>query len=94
MEAAFDRLQADILGPIAEALFPEHGGGPLDGHHAFAVQYREGAELDMHTDDSDVTFNAFGKPSRARSHPAASWRDAHRRQSRVRARQGAVRGAP
>ena len=60
MEAAFDRLQADILGPIAEALFPEHGGGSLDGHHAFAVQYREGAELglDMHTDDSDVTFNA------------------------------------
>ena len=59
MERAMDALVARVLSPVAEALFPEQGGGALDGHHSFLVQYREGADLglDMHTDDSDVTFN-------------------------------------
>ena len=54
-----DALQARVLSPVAEALFPAQGGGCLDGHHSFIVQYSEGADLglDMHTDDSDVTFN-------------------------------------
>mmetsp|Transcript_3727 Transcript_3727/g.11211 ORF Transcript_3727/g.11211 Transcript_3727/m.11211 type:complete len:327 (-) Transcript_3727:182-1162(-) len=32
---------------------------PFDGHHTFIVRYKEGEDLglDMHTDDSDVTFN-------------------------------------
>ena len=59
MERAMDELQARVLSPVAEALFPAQGGGCLDGHHSFIVQYSEGADLglDMHTDDSDVTFN-------------------------------------
>lgn len=59
MEQAMDALQARVLSPVAEALFPAQGGGCLDGHHSFIVQYSEGADLglDMHTDDSDVTFN-------------------------------------
>ena len=59
MERAMDALVARVLSPVAEALFPEQGGGALDGHHSFLVQYQEGADLglDMHTDDSDVTFN-------------------------------------
>ena len=33
--------------------------GSKDGHHCFIVRYRSGEDLglDMHTDDSDVTFN-------------------------------------
>lgn len=59
MERAVDALQRNILAPISEALFPAQGGGALDGHHSFVVQYEQGADLglDMHTDDSDVTFN-------------------------------------
>lgn len=59
MERAIDALQRDVLAVIAEALFPKQGGGALTSHHAFVVQYQEGKDLglDMHTDDSDVTFN-------------------------------------
>merc|ERR1712019_69801 len=34
-------------------------GSSWDGNHCFIVRYREGEDLglDMHTDDSDVTFN-------------------------------------
>jgi len=65
LEPMIDRLQREVMGPVAEALFPAHGGGCLDGHHAFIVQYKLGEDLglDMHTDDSDVTFNVcLGKP--------------------------------
>jgi ubiquitin-protein ligase len=44
--------------PIGEIFFP--GAGHVwDGNHCFIVRYREGEDLglDMHTDDSDVTFN-------------------------------------
>jgi len=47
-----------ILQPIGETFFP--GAGEVwDGNHCFIVRYREGEDLglDMHTDDSDVTFN-------------------------------------
>ena len=59
MEHMIDALQADVLAAVAEALFPAQGGGALDGHHSFIVQYKQGEDLglDMHTDDSDVTFN-------------------------------------
>ena len=59
MEAMIDALQRQVIGPVSEALFPAQGGGALDGHHAFIVQYKQGEDLglDMHTDDSDVTFN-------------------------------------
>ena len=59
MERAVDALQKNVLAAVAEALFPKQGGGALTSHHAFVVQYQEGKDLglDMHTDDSDVTFN-------------------------------------
>mmetsp|Transcript_4827 Transcript_4827/g.15939 ORF Transcript_4827/g.15939 Transcript_4827/m.15939 type:complete len:237 (+) Transcript_4827:467-1177(+) len=58
MEALFDSLLETVLQPIARACFPREGGG-LDRHHSFVVQYAAGKDLglDMHTDDSDVTFN-------------------------------------
>ena len=47
-----------MLQPIARLLFPVEGRA-LDRHHSFVVQYEEGKDvgLDMHTDNSDVTFN-------------------------------------
>ena len=58
MEPIFDSLQARVLQPIARLLFP-HEGCSLDRHHSFIVQYEMGKDLglDMHTDNSDVTFN-------------------------------------
>ncbi len=58
MEPLFDSLQSRVLAPIASLLFPLEGGS-LDRHHSFVVQYEEGKDLglDMHTDNSDVTFN-------------------------------------
>jgi len=52
------RLQQDILWPIARVLFPREGS-EFNDHHSFMVQYKQGQDLglDMHTDDSDVTFN-------------------------------------
>lgn len=47
-----------MLQPIGELLWPGPGSD-WDGHHCFIVRYREKEDLglDMHTDDSDVTFN-------------------------------------
>jgi len=57
-EAMNDRFQQDFLEPISRALFP--GAGSFLGHqHTFVVRYKVGEDLglDMHTDDSDITFN-------------------------------------
>eukprot|EP00617_Octactis_speculum_P007109 CAMPEP_0185775072 /NCGR_PEP_ID=MMETSP1174-20130828/81139_1 /TAXON_ID=35687 /ORGANISM="Dictyocha speculum, Strain CCMP1381" /LENGTH=366 /DNA_ID=CAMNT_0028462541 /DNA_START=369 /DNA_END=1469 /DNA_ORIENTATION=+ len=57
-------LQRVVTQPIAKLLFPDEGEW-LDGHHSFTVRYKCGEDLglDMHTDDSDVTFNTcLGKP--------------------------------
>ena len=58
MERLFDSLQERVLQPLARLVFPLEGGS-LDRHHSFVVQYQEGKDLglDMHTDNSDVTFN-------------------------------------
>lgn len=58
LEPRIDELQARLQ-PIGELLWPLHGGDEWDGHHCFIVRYRAGEDLglDMHTDDSDVTFN-------------------------------------
>ena len=47
-----------MLGRIARLLFGAEGA-QLDRHHSFVVQYAAGKDLglDMHTDNSDVTFN-------------------------------------
>eukprot|EP00397_Hematodinium_sp_SG-2012_P023502 GEMP01024419.1.p1 GENE.GEMP01024419.1~~GEMP01024419.1.p1 ORF type:complete len:368 (+),score=77.28 GEMP01024419.1:311-1414(+) len=46
------------LQPIGEYFFPG-AGHEWDNHHSFVVRYTIGEDvgLDMHTDDSDVTFN-------------------------------------
>ena len=51
-------LQKELLQPISAVLFPQEGQS-FEDHHSFMVQYKEGQDLglDMHTDDSDVTFN-------------------------------------
>jgi len=64
MEHWMSALQLAVTQPISELLFPEEGAH-LDGHHSFTVRYTAGEDLglDMHTDDSDVTFNiCLGKP--------------------------------
>eukprot|EP00401_Gymnodinium_catenatum_P013964 CAMPEP_0117579762 /NCGR_PEP_ID=MMETSP0784-20121206/64802_1 /TAXON_ID=39447 /ORGANISM="" /LENGTH=498 /DNA_ID=CAMNT_0005379699 /DNA_START=1 /DNA_END=1497 /DNA_ORIENTATION=- len=57
LEPMIDELQK-LLQPLGEILWPGPGS-VWDGHHCFIVRYREGEDLglDMHTDDSDVTFN-------------------------------------
>jgi hypothetical protein len=58
-----DKLQAQVLAPVARLLFPREGA-ELDGHHTFTVKYAPTMDrkLDMHHDNSDVTFNiSLGK---------------------------------
>jgi len=57
LEPFITELQ-NMLQPIGEIFFPG-AGNVWDGNHCFIVRYREGEDLglDMHTDDSDVTFN-------------------------------------
>lgn len=52
-----DILQDHVLAKIS-ARWWKHIA-PFDDHHTFIVRYKEGEDLglDMHTDDSDVTFN-------------------------------------
>lgn len=58
MEPMLDLLQRNMLHPVARFLFPSTGAH-FDHHHSFIVRYKMGEDLglDMHTDDSDVTFN-------------------------------------
>ena len=51
-------FQQTCLIPIFSKLFPEESR--VDSHHSFIVRYKhdEDRSLDMHTDDSDITFNA------------------------------------
>jgi len=59
LRPAITRFQKDVLQPLSELLFPVQVQGGFDSHHSFMVQYKadEDLGLDMHTDDSDVTFN-------------------------------------
>jgi hypothetical protein len=49
----------NALSPVAKKLFPEVGGGELDSHHGFVVQYRMDGDrsLGFHADDAEVTMN-------------------------------------
>jgi len=51
-------FQQTYLWPLSRHLFPAEAS-QFDNHHSFIVRYRAGEDLglDMHTDDSDVTFN-------------------------------------
>lgn len=59
LERFVTTLQRLVLQPVARRLFPK-AGVYFDSHHSFVVKYRadQDSHLDVHTDDSDVTFNA------------------------------------
>ena len=64
MRPMITAFQQMYLWPIARRLFPVIGAQFHD-HHAFIVRYQadEDLGLDMHIDDSDVTFNVcLGQP--------------------------------
>jgi len=54
----FSCLMQRVLHPLGRGKFPREAIS-FDHHHSFIVRYRadEDLGLDMHTDDSDVTFN-------------------------------------
>eukprot|EP00929_Paragymnodinium_shiwhaense_P067041 TRINITY_DN33726_c0_g1_i1.p1 TRINITY_DN33726_c0_g1~~TRINITY_DN33726_c0_g1_i1.p1 ORF type:complete len:411 (-),score=100.10 TRINITY_DN33726_c0_g1_i1:599-1831(-) len=56
-----DAERASQLGGKEDIGTEDWGGSTLSGHHTFIVRYRpdEDRHLDMHVDESDVTFN-FG----------------------------------
>eukprot|EP00930_Biecheleria_cincta_P034785 TRINITY_DN23992_c0_g2_i1.p1 TRINITY_DN23992_c0_g2~~TRINITY_DN23992_c0_g2_i1.p1 ORF type:complete len:386 (+),score=62.17 TRINITY_DN23992_c0_g2_i1:62-1159(+) len=58
MRPMITAFQKQYIWPLARMLFPEEGSF-FDTHHSFIVRYQAGEDLglDMHTDDSDVTFN-------------------------------------
>jgi len=58
LRSLITNFQQKYLWPVARYLFPIHGS-QFDSHHSFIVRYKstEDVGLDMHTDDSDVTFN-------------------------------------
>lgn len=47
------------IAPFASLFYPEVGGGSLDGHHGFIVEYALGKDTDLgfHVDIADVTLN-------------------------------------
>jgi hypothetical protein len=59
MEHSLTSLLHSFLKPVAALLYPDDGGRTVDHHHSFLVQYKPDADrlLDMHVDDSEVTFN-------------------------------------
>jgi len=58
LEPLMFAMQDEIIQPLAAVLMPKEGS-ELESHHAFTVKYKGGEDthLDVHTDDSDVTFN-------------------------------------
>ena len=57
LRPSLDAIQVRVH-TLAQALFAREAAA-FDDHHSFIVAYSadEDAHLDMHTDDSDVTFN-------------------------------------
>lgn len=51
-------LQDAVIQPLASVLLPVEGS-ELESHHSFTIRYKGGEDthLDVHTDDSDITFN-------------------------------------
>ncbi|XP_075690213.1 2-oxoglutarate and iron-dependent oxygenase domain-containing protein 2 isoform X2 [Rhinoderma darwinii] len=63
-ESFITPLREKYLRPIASIIYPDWGGGYLDSHKAFVVQYSEDKDLDLscHYDNSEVTLNvSLGK---------------------------------
>ena len=64
LKETISSLQQQYIWPISRHLFPVQGSS-FDDHHSFIVRYNadEDLGLDMHMDDSDVTFNVcLGEP--------------------------------
>jgi ubiquitin-protein ligase len=59
LEGLIQDLQQRYLAPMFKHFFSPAIAESLDGNHCFIVRYRAGEDLglDMHTDDSDITFN-------------------------------------
>jgi len=60
LEPSLKWLQENYLWEVARALFRNSAiTSKFDSHHSFIVHYEPGKDLglDMHTDDSDITFN-------------------------------------
>ena len=53
------QLMTEYVHPFSALFYPDVGGGSLDGHHGFIVEYKIGKDtsLDFHVDASDVTLN-------------------------------------
>jgi len=65
MRTMITNFQQTYLWPLAKVLFPVQSSPRFDDHHSFIVRYKaeEDLGLDMHVDDSDVTFNVcLGSP--------------------------------
>ncbi|KAG9487668.1 hypothetical protein GDO78_007462 [Eleutherodactylus coqui] len=63
-ESFITPLREKYLHPLASILYPDWGGGCLDSHKAFVVQYSVDKDLDLssHYDNSEVTLNvSLGK---------------------------------
>lgn len=58
LEPLMFAIQDEVVQPLSAVLFPTEGS-ELESHHAFTIRYKGGEDthLDVHTDDSDVTFN-------------------------------------
>lgn len=58
-EGFLNPLRECYLQPISKLLFPDWGGGDLDSHKAFIVQYKlsEDTDLSYHYDNAEVTLN-------------------------------------
>jgi len=59
LEAMLNQFMEQFVAPISRVFYPEVGGGTLDSHHAFVVEYGKDrdVELGFHVDDSEVTLN-------------------------------------
>jgi hypothetical protein len=54
-----EQLMRQYVTPFAALLYPDAGGGSLDSHHGFIVEYKvdKDVSLDFHVDAGDVTLN-------------------------------------
>ncbi|KAF0921042.1 hypothetical protein E2562_038242 [Oryza meyeriana var. granulata] len=59
LEFMLNQFMEQFIAPMSTVFYPEVGGGTLDTHHAFVVEYGKDrdVELGFHVDDSEVTLN-------------------------------------
>ncbi len=57
--ARLEDVMSRLLAPLCRSLYPDLGGGELDQHHGFLVEYARDKDEDLgfHVDDSEVTLN-------------------------------------